>query len=208
MSAALPVIRVFSDDPVRRDLLIRGLSNQGQFVCQGIDRAEQIPGVATQQPLAHCVIFDLTQPSPVLQAFCIYFAQLASIPAVVFVEFDDAAFMRAAIDAGVAAYVYAGLAPDRLHQVIEMAHHRYEITSHLKAKVAKARDAAADRDVIIRAKQRLIDDVGLTEREAYAWLRKTAMNQNCRIHEVAGSILAAGQSITDQPDDSRSAVAS
>lgn len=204
----LPVIRVFSDDPVRRDLVINGLSSKGQFICQGIDHAEQIPAIATEQPLAHCVIFDLTQPSPVLQAFCIYFAQLASIPAVVFVEFDDAAFMRAAIDAGVGAYVYAGLDPDRLHQVIEMARHRHGITSDLKAKVAKARDAAADRDVINRAKQRLIDDVGLTEREAYAWLRKTAMNQNCRIHEVAGSILSAGQSIAAKPHDSHSAVAS
>lgn len=57
----------------------------------------------------------------------------------------------------------------------------------------RARNALAERKVVERAKGILMKDRALTEEQAYALLRKTAMNENRRLSDVAQSlIIAAG----------------
>jgi response regulator NasT len=111
-------------------------------------------------------------------------------PIVLFTDEHDPAHMREAVAAGVVAYVVAGLAPERVRPVIDVAIARFEHEQGLKTALAQANDALRERDVIDRAKALLIAKHGLDEPQAYARLRKTAMNQSITIAEVARRLLA------------------
>jgi len=111
-------------------------------------------------------------------------------PIVLFTDEHDPAHMREAVAAGVVAYVVAGLAPERVRPVIDVAIARFAHEQGLKTALAQANDALRERDVIDRAKALLIAKHGLDEPQAYARLRKTAMNQSITIAEVARRLLA------------------
>ncbi|HEX5684449.1 MAG TPA: ANTAR domain-containing protein [Ideonella sp.] len=110
-------------------------------------------------------------------------------PIVLFTEEHDPAHMREAVAAGVVAYVVAGLAPERVRPVIDVAIARFEHEQNLRGELARAKGQLAERVVVDRAKALLMQRHSLPEPQAYARLRKTAMNQGLTIHEVARRLL-------------------
>ena len=110
-------------------------------------------------------------------------------PIVLFTEDNDTTHVRDAIAAGVTAYVVAGLAPDRVKPVLDVALARFQHEEHLRSELADARSQLTDRKVIDRAKGLLMQRQGLSEDEAYARLRKTAMDKGLKLGEVAQRIL-------------------
>ena len=97
--------------------------------------------------------------------------------------------MRDAIAAGVTAYVVAGLAPDRVRPVLDVALARFQHEEGMRRELADARSQRSDRKAIDRAKGLLMQRQGLTEEEAYVRLRKAAMDKGLKIAEVAQRIL-------------------
>jgi response regulator NasT len=110
-------------------------------------------------------------------------------PIVLFTEEHDPAHVREAVAVGVVAYVVAGLAPERVRPVIDVAIARFEHEQRLRVELASARGQLAEREVVAQAKSVLMQRHGLSEPQAYARLRKTAMNQGLTIHEVARRLL-------------------
>ena len=110
-------------------------------------------------------------------------------PIVLFTEEHDPAHMREAVAAGVVAYVVAGLAPERVRPIIDVAIARFEHEQNLRVELARAKGQLAERVVVDRAKALLMQRHGLPEPQAYARLRKTAMNQGITIHEVSRRLL-------------------
>ncbi len=62
-----------------------------------------------------------------------------------------------------------------------------------KAELDRAKDALDERKIIDRAKGVLMKAKNYTEEEAYALLRKTAMNENKKIVDIAQSVLTAAE---------------
>lgn len=110
-------------------------------------------------------------------------------PIVLFTEEHDPTHVREAVAAGVVAYVVAGLAPERVRPVIDVAMARFEHESQLKTELAAAKGQLKEREVIARAKALLMQRHGLAEPQAYARLRSTAMNQGLTIHEISRRLL-------------------
>ena len=110
-------------------------------------------------------------------------------PIVLFTEDNDTTHVRDAIAAGVTAYVVAGLAPDRVRPVLDVALARFQHEEGMRRELADARSQLSDRKAIDRAKGVLMQRQGLTEEEAYARLRKAAMDKGLKIAEVAQRIL-------------------
>lgn len=110
-------------------------------------------------------------------------------PIVLFTNDDDTSHVRDAIAAGVTAYVVAGLAPERVKPVLEVAMARFQHEEAMRRELADARTQLNDRKVIDRAKGILMQRHSLDEGEAYARLRKTAMDKGMKIAEVAQRII-------------------
>lgn len=110
-------------------------------------------------------------------------------PIVLFTEDEDTSHVGAAIAAGVTAYVVAGMAPDRVKPVLEVALARFQHEEGLRRELADVRTELSERKVIDRAKGLLISRHGMTEEGAYARLRKTAMDKGLRVAEVAQRLI-------------------
>ena len=117
-------------------------------------------------------------------------------PIVLFTDEHDPAHVREAVAQGVVAYVVAGLAPERVRPVIDVAIARFEHERTLRAQAARGRERDKGQVIVLRAKQLLMSRHGLSEPEAHARLRRTAMNQGLTLAEVARRLLELGDLFT------------
>lgn len=112
-------------------------------------------------------------------------------PIVMFTNDEDTTHVRDAVAAGVCAYVVAGLAPERIRPILDVAMARFQHEQQLRGELADARSQLQERKVIERAKSLLMQRQGLSEPQAYEKLRKTAMNRGLKLGEVAQRLLDA-----------------
>ena len=93
------------------------------------------------------------------------------------------------VDAGVSAYVVDGLKKERVKPILDMAISRFNAFSRMERELEEARTELESRKTVERAKGILMKSRGLSEQEAYSLLRKTAMNQNRKISDVAQALV-------------------
>ena len=128
----------------------------------------------------------------VMEQVCVV-SQFRERPIVVFTENDDPIAMRSAMQARVSAYVVAGLNTNRLRSVIDVALERFKLDQQEFAHLAEARRLAQQKSgserAIAQAKA-LLRRRGMSEPDAYALLRKQAMQARCSIAEIAERVLA------------------
>jgi two-component system, response regulator / RNA-binding antiterminator len=110
-------------------------------------------------------------------------------PIVMFTNDSDTTHVKDAVAAGVSAYIVAGLAPERIRPILDVAMARFEHEQALRAELAHARTELSDRKVIDRAKGLLMQRQGLSEQAAYDKLRKTAMDKGLKLADVAQRML-------------------
>jgi two-component system, response regulator / RNA-binding antiterminator len=112
-------------------------------------------------------------------------------PIVLFTDDSDTTHVSAAIAAGVTAYVVAGLAPERVRPVLDVALARFTHEEGLRQELADARGQLADRKLIDKAKTLLMHRHQVGEPEAYARMRKAAMDKGLKIADIAQRIVDA-----------------
>ncbi|MCS6785807.1 MAG: ANTAR domain-containing protein [Thiobacillaceae bacterium] len=112
-------------------------------------------------------------------------------PVVMFTQDDADESIRAAIEAGVSAYVVDGLDPTRLSAILKVAQARFEAHQGLKRRLAEAERRLAERQLVERAKGLLMEKKGLSEEAAYRELRRLSMDTGRRLAEVAQTLIAA-----------------
>jgi len=112
-------------------------------------------------------------------------------PIVLFTNDGDTTHVKDAVAAGVSAYIVAGLAPERIRPILDVAMARFQHEQELRRELADARTQLHERKVIDRAKGLLMQRQGLTEQQAYDKLRKNAMDRGLRLGEVAQRLVDA-----------------
>ena len=125
-------------------------------------------------------------------------------PIAMFVDQSDEEMTAAAIDAGVSAYVVDGLRKDRVKPILDLAVRRFNAFAGLQRELQEARTALAERRIIDKAKLYLMSTRKLTEADAYALLRGTAMRQGKRIAEIAQALLTAAELLEGKQKDENS----
>ncbi len=137
------------------------------------------------------VLMDLGNPSrDVLEEYFAVSRALAR-PIAMFVDESDEEAIAASIDAGVSAYIVAGLAAHRIRPLLDLAVRRFNAFARLQADLNEARGQLAERETIDRAKRILMDSRRITEPQAYAEMRGAAMSQGRRIADIAGAVVTA-----------------
>ncbi|HEY1103273.1 MAG TPA: ANTAR domain-containing protein [Burkholderiaceae bacterium] len=110
-------------------------------------------------------------------------------PIVMFTNDNDTSLARDAVAAGVSAYVVAGLSTERIRPILDVAMARFHHEQGLRRELADAKSELSGRKVIDRAKGLLMQRQNLSEQAAFEKLRKAAMNQGLKLHEVAQRML-------------------
>lgn len=150
--------------------------------------------IAEQKP--DIVLIDAGDPSrDVLEELALMSGPMER-PVAMFVDRSDENLTRAAIEAGVSAYVVDGLQPDRIKPILDAAIARFHMFQKMRAELAATKAALEDRKIIDRAKAILMKARGIDEEAAYALLRKTAMDQNRRMADIAQQLVMAAGLLT------------
>src|SRR5438552_1341118 len=83
------------------------------------------------------------------------------------------------------AYIVGDFPQERIKSILDLAISRFNAFSRLQDELDRTRSALEERKVIDRAKGILMNTKKLSEENAYALLRKAAMNENKKIVDVA-----------------------
>ncbi|OAN46607.1 histidine kinase [Paramagnetospirillum marisnigri] len=114
-------------------------------------------------------------------------------PVVMFAQDGKPETIKAAVEAGVSAYVVDGLNPSRVKPVIDVAIARFAQFQDLRAQLDKAKSTLAERKQIEKAKGILMKRRQIEEDAAHGLLRKMAMDQKLRLIDVANKVIEAAE---------------
>jgi response regulator NasT len=192
MPTARLTVAIVDANQVRSAILEDGLRAAGlENVTVVAQTADLLRRLADLDP--DVVIIDLENPSRDVLEQMFQVSRAVARPVAMFVDQSDTAMMEAAIDAGVSAYIVDGLKGERVKSIVDLAITRFNAFSRLQSELQAVRTELADRKVIERAKGILMKTRRLKEEEAYALLRKTAMDQNRKLADIARSVLTAAE---------------
>lgn len=185
-------IAVIERDRERALLIVDGLRDSGDYEVSVVgDESGIARRLAELSP--DLVLIDLANPSrDVLEELTLASTPLER-PVAIFVDQSDDILTRSAIEAGVSAYVVDGLKRERIKPVLDAAIARFNMVSRMRKELDATKAALAERKMIDRAKGLLMSARGLSEEEAYASLRRAAMDQGKRISEVAAALITAAE---------------
>lgn len=183
-------IVVVEADRDRALQIVDSLADAGSFDIHVIgDHASLARQIKERQP--DIVLIDIANPSrDTLEELALASGPMERAVAM-FVDRSEAGLSDAAIEAGVSAYVVDGMQPARVKPVLDAAIARFRMFQRMRTELAETKRALEDRKVIDRAKGMIMKARGVEEDEAYAILRKAAMDQNKRVADVAGALVTA-----------------
>ena len=84
-----------------------------------------------------------------------------------------------------------GLRRERVKSILDVTISRFRAFDRLQRELSEAKSALEDRKVVEQAKTILMKQKRIDEEQAYALLRRAAMNQNRKIADLARSLIAA-----------------
>lgn len=183
-------ILVIDENRARAAIIEAGLREAGH---ERVTLVHSMAGIARriEEAAPDVIVIDLENPGRDMLEDMFQLSRAVRRPVAMFVDRSDSASIAAAVEAGVSAYVVDGLRQDRVKPILDMAVSRFNAFARLTRELQEARDELEGRKAIDRAKRLLMARRGLSEEEAYALLRRTAMNRNRRIVEIAQSLLTA-----------------
>jgi two-component system, response regulator / RNA-binding antiterminator len=185
-----PRILVIDENRIRAAVIEAGLREAGYL---HVTLVHDVKGIASRiaEIAPDVIVIDLENPNRDMLENMFQLSRAVKRPIAMFVDRSDTASIEAAVDAGVSAYVIDGLRKERVKPILEMAISRFNAYSRMERELQEARSELENRKLIDRAKGILMKSRGMTESEAYGLLRKTAMNQNRKIAEIAQSLITA-----------------
>jgi response regulator NasT len=191
MDAPLKIALV-EENPVRAEILKAGLREAGHLDIVLINEMQQLlQAIYDADP--DVIIISLENPSRDTLEQLFQVSRVVKRPIAMFVDRSGRAAIEAAIDAGVSAYIVGSLQKERVQSILDVCISRFNAMARLQQELDKTKNALEERRVIDRAKGILMKAKGLSEEEAYGLLRKTAMNENKKIADIARSIVTASE---------------
>ena len=183
-------VLVIDDDAARAAMIEAGLREGGHASVHVLtDMRELLRRIVEIDP--EVIVIGLGNPNRDVLDQMFQVSRSVRRPVAMFVDQSDRASIEAAIDAGVSAYVVNGLKRERVKSVLDTAITRFNVVNRLREELDRAKQALVDRKVIDRAKGILMKSRDLSEEDAYALLRTTAMKESRRVAEVARGLITA-----------------
>ena len=135
------------------------------------------------------IIIDTESPSRDSLESLAFVARDRPHPIVMFSGDRSSETIRAAIRAGVSAYVVDGLSEARLQPILDVAVERFAAEQTLKQELAAARTQLAGRKEVERAKGILMKQKNIPEDEAFQMLRRFAMDRGIKMADAASRVI-------------------
>jgi AmiR/NasT family two-component response regulator len=188
MTPALRIV-VADDEPDMREYYCKILPRLGHTVIAAAQSGEEL--------IAHCrthkpdlVITDIIMPDldGIDAAKKIY--EEFPIPVILVSAYSNEELIERAAADHILAYLVKPIKQANLEPAIGLAMRRFEQFVELRREASDNRQALEDRKIIERAKGVLMQELGLSEAEAFRRLQKTASAKNMKLIELAHMVLS------------------
>jgi AmiR/NasT family two-component response regulator len=174
-------VGVLDSDSRSRDEVSRSIEERGGVVVvDSPPRADSLDLVRRMEPDA--VVLAAEDEMDQADALTEPLALGAAAPVVLLTSSVSTRTLRIARTSGVMGVLLRPLRPLEIGPTLDLAIARFRDLRRLKL-------ALADRPVVEQAKARLMMREGLSEPDAFSWLRRRAMERRVRIGEVARTVL-------------------
>ena len=183
-------ILIIDENRIRASIIEDGLREAGHTRVAVIHDVKDVARTI-QATSPDVIVIDLENPKRDTLEHFFSLSRAVQRPIAMFVDRSDSAMIEKAVEAGVSAYVVDGLKKERVKPILDMAISRFNAFYRLTRELEQARSELEDRKTIEQAKGILMQTRRLSEADAYALLRTTAMNQNRRIIDIAQSLVTA-----------------
>ena len=185
-------VLIVDESEERAAVLREGLVMAGHEVAASLaSPLELLRAVEDLQP--DVIVIDTESPTRDVLEHVVIVSQSSPRPIVMFATDRGGEKIRAAVRAGVSAYVVDGLDAARVKPIVEVACARFEEFQRLKTELAEANLKLSERKLVERAKGLLMRSRGLSEEDAYQALRKLAMSKKLRLGDVAQRVLETAE---------------
>ena len=188
-------VLLVDEDAERAELLKSALHESGYTVSLHVGAmAQLLAQVRAVEP--DVIIIDRDSPDrDTLEHVCMVTRDQPR-PIVMFADDGDRMAIRAAVDAGVSAYVVGGLKAERIRPIVDVAIARFEQFQAMRQELDQTRTSLAERKQIERAKGIVMKSRSVDEEQAYVLLRKLAMDRNQRLAQVAENVIVMAELLT------------
>lgn len=186
-----PVLRVVvaEDEALIRLDLVEMLTESGyEVVGQAGDGEAAIELTEREKP--DLVVIDVKMPILDCISAAERIAKQRISPVVILTAFSQRDLVERARDAGAMAYLTKPFTIEDLMPAIELAVSRFQEIKQLDTEINDLQSQLKARKIIERAKGLLIDNLKLTEPQAFKWMQKTAMDKRKTMVEVANLVIS------------------
>ena len=186
-----PVLRVVvaEDEALIRLDLVEMLTESGyEVVGQAGDGEAAIELTEREKP--DLVVMDVKMPKLDGISAAERIAKQRISPVVILTAFSQRDLVERARDAGAMAYLTKPFTIEDLMPAIELAVSRFQEIKQLDSEINDLQSQLKARKIIERAKGLLIDNLKLTEPQAFKWMQKTAMDKRKTMVEVANLVIS------------------
>lgn len=184
-------VLVAEDEALIRMDLVETLGELGfEVVAVARDGRTAVKQASEQAP--HVALLDIKMPDMDGLAAAAEIVAMQTTAVVMLTAFSQPELIQRAIAVGAMGYLVKPFKPEELRAALTVAWQRYD---QLRAEKQRTRDleqSLADRKTIERARGLVQQKLGVSEDEAYTWLRRAAMDQRLPLAEVARRTLESG----------------
>lgn len=184
-------VLVAEDEALIRMDLVETLGELGfEVVAVARDGRTAVRQASEQAP--HVALLDIKMPDMDGLAAAAEIVGMQTTAVVMLTAFSQPELIQRAIAVGAMGYLVKPFKPEELRAALTVAWQRYD---QLRAEKQRTRDleqSLADRKTIERARGLVQEKLGVSEDEAYTWLRRAAMDQRLPLAEVARRTLESG----------------
>lgn len=187
-SNSLRVVVAEDEAVIRMDLveMVRELGHQ--VVGEAFNGQQAVDVVRSAKP--DLVFLDIAMPERDGLSAAEEIAGEDLCAVVMVTAFSQRDISTKAAQAGAVGYVVKPFTMADLDPAISLAMARWQQIQDLKAQVSSLGERAASREAVERAKALLQQGHGMSEPEAFAWLRRAAMDRRVTLAEAATALLA------------------
>ena len=180
---------IAEDEAIIRLDLREMLEEEGYVVVGETGRGDEAVQLVQEHSPDLC-IFDIKMPGMDGLAAAREVSVGRKAAVVILTAFSQRHLIEEARDAGVLSYLVKPFQREELVSAIEVALGRFEEILQLDATVRELEEKLEVRKAVDRAKGVLMDEHGLSEADAFAFVQKTAMSERSSMLDVANRIIS------------------
>ena len=179
---------IAEDEAIIRLDLREMLEDEGYVVVAETGRGDEAVELARQHQPEVC-IFDIQMPGRDGLDAAREVAGDRTSAVLILTAFSKRRLIEEARDAGVLSYLVKPFQREELVSAIEVAWGRFTEMRELEDTVESLEEKLETRKAVDRAKGLLMDDFGLSEQDAFEFIRSTAMANRAKMQDIAQQII-------------------